>query len=79
MSDTRKRPAFSKEWWDKTGQFLEDNPEIGFEDGDQKQFIKWLVNRFVENEGMILPENKVREIFKEAGAEKALEKAMKED
>jgi len=40
-----KRPNFDAEWWDEVEEYLENNPEVGFESTDVKGFIKFCVNR----------------------------------
>jgi hypothetical protein len=62
---SRKRPSFPEEWWKKVSQFLEDNPELGFESDQQREFLMWLTNSFIENDQVVVPENKFEEIIKE--------------
>lgn len=46
MSDY-KRPNFDGEWWDKISEYLKENPEEGFESDQVKEFIKFVVNKYV--------------------------------
>jgi hypothetical protein len=46
MSDY-KRPNFDGEWWEKISAYLEENPEEGFESDQVKEFIKFVVNKYV--------------------------------
>jgi len=43
-----ERPSFNKEWWTKVENFLDENPHLGFEKDDTKQFLKYCVNRKIE-------------------------------
>lgn len=59
---SRKRPSFPEEWWNELGDFLEDNPELGFNENQQREFMMWLVNRFKENDQIIIPEHKFEDL-----------------
>jgi len=46
-----ERPSFRKEWWEDVREYLEDNPDEGFDSEDVKEFIKFSVNlRMQSNE-----------------------------
>ena len=40
-----KRPNFDGEWWEKVSEYLKEHPEEGFEPDQVKEFIKYVVNK----------------------------------
>jgi len=43
-----ERINFKKKWTDKVRQHLEDNPEGGFEPDEVKEFVKFVLNKYME-------------------------------
>jgi len=44
-----ERPSFRKEWWEEIREYLEDNPDEGFDSEDVKEFVKFCVNRRMQS------------------------------
>ena len=40
-----KRPNFDGDWWEKVSEYIEEHPEEGFEPDQVKEFIKYVVNK----------------------------------
>lgn len=45
-----ERPSFRKEWWEEIREYLEDNPDEGFDSEDVKEFVKFAVNRRMQSD-----------------------------
>jgi hypothetical protein len=41
------RLNFREDWTEKVSQYLEEHPEEGFEDDQVKEFIKFVVNKYM--------------------------------
>ena len=68
-----KRPNFDADWWEDVEEYLEENEEEGFRPDDAKQFMKVIVNKYMNgslvelNEEMI---NNLRNKLEELKEEK---------
>ena len=45
-----KRPNFDGDWWESVQDYLRENPEEGFREDDVKEFIKYTVNKKMNQE-----------------------------
>lgn len=41
------RPTYDEEWKMKIREYIKDNPEEGFEEGEEKMFVKFAVNKYM--------------------------------
>ena len=57
-----ERPSFRKEWWEEIREYLEDNPDEGFDSEDVKEFIKFCVNRRMEEHSDSVSKSDIEEL-----------------
>lgn len=48
-----QRLNFSKDFYDKVSEYLKDNPEEGFEEEEVKQFMKFVLNKYMNSESSL--------------------------
>lgn len=63
MSSEYRTHSFKKEWHDRVEEFLEENDDLAFD--SPKYFIKYCVNRYMEDHSDPLTEEDVEELGKE--------------
>jgi cell division septum initiation protein DivIVA len=49
----KKRPTFDQKWWDEISNYLKEHPEEGFEEDEVKQFMKFVVNKYMNSESNV--------------------------
>lgn len=63
-----ERPSFDKEWWREISKYLKEHPEEGFSENEVKEFIKYVTNKYVNSDQVVLNSKdleKLRETLKE--------------
>jgi len=48
-----QRLNFSQKFYDKVSEYLKDHPEEGFEEDEVKQFIKFVLNKYMNSESSV--------------------------
>jgi len=60
-----KHIAFDSEWVEKVSEYIEEHPEEGFEPGEEKQFIKYVVNRYMSGKDSGFTKEQIKSLVEE--------------
>lgn len=60
-----ERPSFNSDWWEKVSQYINEHPEEGFSDDDVKQFIKYVVNKYMNEEDSKVTKEDIQQLKEE--------------
>lgn len=65
----KKRPTFDQEWWENIQNYLKENPEEGFNPQEVKQFIKYVVNKYMNSESNAVTFGELKDLIEEVNLE----------
>lgn len=63
------RPRYSDEWWSEVREYLANHPEEGFDEDEVKQFMKYVTNQYMANEGMKFSKDQLKDLIQEIRSE----------